>query len=468
MAFVFYDTETTGTNWPYDQILQFAAVRTDADLQPLQEAQFQSRMLPHVVPSPEAMKVNGLTPAQLVNPALPSHYEMVRAIQATMRTWGPSMFMGFNNIGFDENFLRAAFYKTLHRPYLTVMDGNSRSDILKVARAAHLISPGALRVTYSDYDTPLFNLGELARANGFNHPNAHDARADIDATLHLARILMNEAPDVWNNFMRFAQKSTVLQYVLDEPIFGMAEFYKGRAYSWLVTRIGVSTTDKNVHYAYDLQFDPDYLAALDDDELTDRLANMPRPIKKLKVNGCPVIFGVEDAPSGTEARFLDDAELERRVRRLRDDPVLTGRLVAAREASLPVYPPSAHVEQQIFDTFTGDNDLAVLEQFHAAPWGQRQAILSSIRDGRLRVLGEELVYLESPGVLTNDQRAHHAEKHRRRVLGLDGMEPWLTIPAAVELAESMLALASTADQAHLQMHRAHLVTWHDRLASVPA
>lgn len=466
MAFVFYDTETTGTNWPYDQILQFAAVRTDTDLNPVDEIQLQSRLLPHVVPSPEAMKVNGLTPTQLVNPALPSHYEMVRAIQSSMRKWGASMFVGFNNMGFDENLLRAALYKTLHRPYLTVMDGNSRSDILKLARAAHMLSPGVLRVTYSDHGTPLFNLSELARANGFTHPNAHNARGDIEATLHLARILMNEAPSVWNNFMRFAQKSNVLQHIVDEPIFGMAEFYKGRAYSWLVTRIG--GTDKNVHYVYDLQFDPDELAALDFEELVERLDNLPRPIKKLKVNGCPVIFAVEDAPAGTAASLLDDAELERRVRRLRDDPQLTGRLVAARETSLPTYPPSAYVEQQIYDTFTGDADFAVLEKFHAVPWVQRQKILPTLRDARLHTLGEELIYIESPGVLTSEKRAYHAERHRRRILGLDGMEPWLTIPRAIELAESMLDLTSPNDRSHIEIHKAHLATWRDRLAPVVA
>jgi exodeoxyribonuclease-1 len=31
MAYVFYDTETTGTDTTFDQILQFAALLTDAD-----------------------------------------------------------------------------------------------------------------------------------------------------------------------------------------------------------------------------------------------------------------------------------------------------------------------------------------------------------------------------------------------------------------------------------------------------
>jgi len=468
MAYVFYDTETTGTNWQFDQILQFAAVKVDADLQIVNEFQTQSRLLPHVVPNPEAMKVNRLTPAQIANPALPSHYQMVRQLDARLRGWGRSMFMGFNNLGLDENILRAAFYKTLHRPYLTVMDGNSRTDLLKLARAAHLLAPGTLRFNTSDYGAPLFSLGELARANGFNNPHAHNARADLDATLHIARILMNEAPGVWNDFMRFAQKSTVLQHIQDEQIFGLAEFYKGRSYSWLVTRIGTSGRDKNVHYVFDLQFDPADFAGLSHEELVERLAEMPRPVKKLKVNGCPVLFAIDDAPSGTEARLLNDEELERRVMRLRDDPMLAARLVAARDASLPIYPPSPHVEQQIFDAFTAVNDLAVLEQFHAAPWEYRQAILASLQDGRLRLLGEELIYLESGGVLSQERRAFHADRHRRRVLGLDLFTPCMTLPAAIELADVMIALAGPDDLAHLQDHRAYLCHWRNTLVSVIA
>lgn len=468
MAFVFYDTETTGTNWQFDQILQFAAVKTDHDLQIVDEFQIQSRLLPHVVPSPEAMKVNGLTPSHLIDPSLPSHYQMMQSINTQLRNWGRSMFMGFNNLGLDENILRAAFYKTLHRPYLTVMNGNSRTDLLKLARAAHLLAPGVLRFNTGDYGAPVFKLNDLARANGYNNLNAHNARADLDATLHVARILMNDAPTVWNDFMRFAQKSTVLQHIHDEQIFGLAEFYKGKAYTWLVTRIGISGRDRNVHYAFDLQFDPAEFAALSDEELIERLANLPRPVKKLKVNGCPVLFAVEDAPAGTVARSLDNGELERRVRRLRDDPDLTARLVAARDASLPIYPSSPYVEQQIFDAFTADNDHAVLDQFHSAPWENRYAILSALQDRRLRVLGEELIYLESPEALSTEQRALHADRHRNRVLGLEAPCPWLTLPGAIELAEFMIADADPKDLRHLQSHRAHLVSWRDSLTPIAA
>ena len=35
MSFVFYDAETTGSKTAFDQILQFAAIRTDEDLNPI-------------------------------------------------------------------------------------------------------------------------------------------------------------------------------------------------------------------------------------------------------------------------------------------------------------------------------------------------------------------------------------------------------------------------------------------------
>ena len=38
MAFVFYDTETTGLETAFDQILQFAAIKTDDELNELDSA----------------------------------------------------------------------------------------------------------------------------------------------------------------------------------------------------------------------------------------------------------------------------------------------------------------------------------------------------------------------------------------------------------------------------------------------
>ncbi len=60
MTFIFYDTETTGLETAFDQILQFAAIKTDDDLSELDRFDIRSRLMPHIVPSPGALRVTGV------------------------------------------------------------------------------------------------------------------------------------------------------------------------------------------------------------------------------------------------------------------------------------------------------------------------------------------------------------------------------------------------------------------------
>jgi len=71
MGFVFYDLETTGISPAYDQPLQFAAIRTDDNFAEIERIDLRCRIAPHIIPSPQALIITGVTPAQLVDPALP-------------------------------------------------------------------------------------------------------------------------------------------------------------------------------------------------------------------------------------------------------------------------------------------------------------------------------------------------------------------------------------------------------------
>jgi hypothetical protein len=46
MAFIFYDIQTNGTDTSFDQILQFAAIKTDDDLNALDSFNVRCRLLP--------------------------------------------------------------------------------------------------------------------------------------------------------------------------------------------------------------------------------------------------------------------------------------------------------------------------------------------------------------------------------------------------------------------------------------
>ncbi|MDZ4137695.1 MAG: hypothetical protein U1D66_02320 [Erythrobacter sp.] len=74
------------------------------------------RIASHIIPSPQALIVTGVTPAQLVDPALPSLFEFTQTIMELTERWAPSTWVGFNTIRFDEEVLRQAFYQNLLLP----------------------------------------------------------------------------------------------------------------------------------------------------------------------------------------------------------------------------------------------------------------------------------------------------------------------------------------------------------------
>ena len=119
MSLVIYDVETTGLAKRFDQIVLFAAVLTDSDLNVKDRIELGCRLMPHVIPSPKAMQVTGLRIEQLLDASLPSHYEMVAEIRRILESWSSALFLGFNSLSFDEEFLRQAFYLCLHNPFLT-------------------------------------------------------------------------------------------------------------------------------------------------------------------------------------------------------------------------------------------------------------------------------------------------------------------------------------------------------------
>ena len=61
MNYLFYDLETTGLCESFDQIVRFAAIRTDENLQEINRYEIDIKLRPDVVPSPEALVVTGLS-----------------------------------------------------------------------------------------------------------------------------------------------------------------------------------------------------------------------------------------------------------------------------------------------------------------------------------------------------------------------------------------------------------------------
>lgn len=457
MSFVFYDTETTGVNTTFDQILQFGAIRTDHELRELDRFEIRCRLLPHVVPSPGALRVTRVTIEQLTNPALPSHYEMVRAIRTKCEEWSPAVFVGHNSMKFDEHLLRQAFYQTLHAPYLTNTNGNCRSDSLRLLQAASYFAPNTLLVPFGEKGRPTFKLDQLAPANGFDHSAAHDAMGDVEAMVHMCRILAERMDGHWSNFVRFAQKAAVVDFVQEEEVFSLTDFFYGKPFSWMVTTIGPNPENGSELLVFDLSIDPEDLSNLSDRQLTSRLAERPKPVRGLRANACPIVLSYEDAPDHLVSRAPSITELRRRAAYIRRNQSFSDRLIAAFGLTREQRQPSTHVEEQIYDSFTGNEDHSMLALFHETEWRDRAALLPRLADRRLAILGERLIHTEAPQVMTTQARdAYHAAV-ARRLMAADGSVPWLTLPKAIADTDNLLAAADGAEATLLQGLRDHLV-----------
>src|SRR5664280_997535 len=166
MSYIFYDTETTGKVTAFDQILQFAAIRTDAALNVVDKFDVRCRLLPYIVPSQGALLVTGTTVADITTCPL-SHFEMMRQIHAKMHRWSQSgsVFVGWNNMKFDETLLRQAYYQTLLPVYQTNTNNNGRADMMRMAQVVSACAPNCLAVPIHPDGKRAFKLGLMAAAN---------------------------------------------------------------------------------------------------------------------------------------------------------------------------------------------------------------------------------------------------------------------------------------------------------------
>jgi exodeoxyribonuclease I len=450
MSFVFFDTETTGLKRGFDQIVHFAAVRTDVNLNEIARFETRSRLLPHVLPHPSALRTNGLPIQRLTDASLLSHYAMVGEIQRALLSWSPAIFIGFNSIRFDEEMLRHALFQCLYPPYLTSNHRNCRADALSLIMAADAVSPAQLIVPLGDEGRRTFRLQPLAAANGVTHKRAHDAVSDVLATVELCRLVFQRSPELWQRFVRFSNKATVADFVETEDGFLYTEFFGGQAYHTAVVCIGRDPDQANSRLCLSLREDVERFAAMSDFALQTRLSEKPSPIRRVRINAAPTLTALFDAP----AHMLDVSsidEIESQARRVKDDEYLRARLTAAFVATREPYPLSPHIEERIYNGFPGPNDEAHMAAFHEASWADRFAIVQNFEDERLRWFGIRLIYIEARSALPCSVRAEVEGRLAGQLAG-DGTGA-LTYEQALAETDKLLEVTTDSEGLLAQYHR---------------
>ena len=453
MSFVIYDVETTGLTKGFDQIVQFAALRTDSALKITDQFQIRCRLMPHVIPAPEAMRVTGLRIEQLLDTSLPSHYGMVTEVQRILTSWCPALFLGYNSLSFDEEFLRQVFYQCLYRPYLTNTRGSARADVLNLCRVTAALRLDVLKPAIDEDGRPIFKLKALAEANGIATPLSHNAVADVSTTLALCQLISNRAPEIWSQFLRFSQKASVESFITEEDAFLVSETFGNHHRARVVTPIGRHSERAIRYYCLDVVADLDTLRGMSDDQLISLCKGAARPIVTIRTNAAPTLWALYDATQEQLAPFDGEAEILQRVAQVREDAPFLERLRKAAQVAEPSYSLSPHVEEQLYEGgFPLRKDETLMECFHAAPWEQRVELVREFSDARYRCLAVRLIYLERPDLLATEHRRDADEDVRRRLMApLNADVRWRSIPAAQRDVNTLVAAGLDGDDLASQL-----------------
>ena len=373
-TFFFYDLETSGLSARDDRIMQFAGQRTDMDFNPIGDPVNELiKLSDDTLPSPEALLVTGITPQQTV----PDGYtEAEFAKKLTEEIFTPNTIaIGFNNIQFDDEFIRHLMWRTFHDPYeWSWKDGRSRWDIIDAVRMTRALRPNGIEWPVDTEGKATNRLELLTKANGVDHYKAHDALSDVIATIEVAKLIATKQPQLFQYLLKLRDKREVMKLVNLEdkaPFVHTNGRYDSEHEKTTVAFPLTSGRNGNV-ITYDLRYDPTPFLESSSEELAkimfasreerkkDEFVKLP--VGELQYNRAPAVapLGVLEQEDGWGRIHLDLDTVEKHKKILLSAPHFAENIRSLLEGR-PEFKPSTDPEGQLYDGFIGDRDKVRVE-----------------------------------------------------------------------------------------------------------
>jgi len=212
-TYLFYDLETTGLNKVFDQVLQFAAIRTDATFNEIERHEIIVKLRPDVIPSPKATITHRIAIAQSMQGVC--EFEAITQIHRLLNKPG-TISLGYNTLSYDDDddeFLRFCFHRNLLTPYThQYKEGCRRSDLLPITIMYYLYKREILAHWPEIDGKPTQKLEYLSEANKLATGPAHNAMVDVEATVELARQFYKE-PKMWDYLDGYFNKATEIKLI---------------------------------------------------------------------------------------------------------------------------------------------------------------------------------------------------------------------------------------------------------------
>lgn len=373
----FYDFETWGADPKRDRPAQFAGIRTDLDLNIIAEpdmwyCQLANDYLPH----PEAALITGLTPQLCNKKGLPETEFMQRILTQFSRA--NTCVLGYNSLRFDDEVTRYSLYRNFYEPYgREWQQGNSRWDLIDVIRACYALRPEGINWPQREDGSPSFKLEHLSKANGLEHANAHDALADVYATIDMAKLIKQQQPKLFSYLFELRKKQKVSEQIdiagLTPLVHVSSKFPAGQGCcSWIVP-LAFHPTNKNAVICFNLQHDPTPLLVDDLTTLQEKLYKKTADLtegeqrlglKLVHLNKCPVLANAKTlSVERANELGIDRTSCLKNLEWLRQQRQVQQKVVELYQQAAG-FTPETNPDYQLYSGFISDADKQKMQLLH--------------------------------------------------------------------------------------------------------
>jgi exodeoxyribonuclease-1 len=437
-TFFWHDYETFGRNPAWDRAAQFAGIRTDKDLNIIGKPIVKYCKFPNdCLPQPGACLVTGITP-QIVAQKGVSEAKFAEYINNELSQPGTCS-VGYNNISFDDEFTRNILYRNFYDPfeYLQV-EGNSRWDLIDVVRLVRALRPEGINWPEKEGGGFSTKLEDLTKANGIEH-NAHDALADVRATIEIAKLIKSKHPKLFDYAFENRTKEAILKllgfvrkkYVPKAPpVLHISSKYSSKKNCIaVVAPIGVDHQRKTSIIFANLMEDPEPLLSLTSKQLREKLFNRKKdeekiPLHMVNINKCPVFASVNALRKKDKKRLGIDLDLcFKNYESLRSSKDLAN---VAGDVYRFSYIEHHDPELLIYDRFLDDSDRSKLDEFRETDLKEIDRV--KFNDDRMNKLAFRYKARNHQKKLSSDELKEW-EKHR-----------WMKLTNSIQLKPNEMSL----------------------------
>ena len=188
MNLVIWDIESSSASTDFGSIIEIGGILLDQNFKEKDRFNLRCRLPEGEIPQCMALIVNK-TSVDLLTKTNLSHYQMLGEVEKIFKKWSPAIFLGWSNIGFDDEMIRKEFFRGIRYPYLTNTSPNKRHDGLNIARGAYAIDSSVLKTEINEKGNAVMKLESLARNNGFEVSGAHSAIFDAELTAKILELI---------------------------------------------------------------------------------------------------------------------------------------------------------------------------------------------------------------------------------------------------------------------------------------